>query len=162
LGQRSKRNIAWIEQYCKVPDGKLVGQPIKLTPAQKRWLRRIYDSPTRMFILSMGRKNAKTVFAALLLLLHLVGPEARRNSQLFSDAQSREQAAILFAYAAKIVRMSPDLNMYVTVRDSTKQLFCAELGTLVPRAIGRGVDGIRVQPGVRSARRARPGRRPAL
>jgi phage terminase large subunit-like protein len=130
VGWRSRRNSAWIEQYCKVPDGKLVGQAIRLTAKQKRWLRRIYDSPTRMFILSMGRKNAKTVFAALLLLLHLVGPEARRNSQLFSDAQSREQAAILFAYAAKIVRMSPDLNMYVTVRDSTKQLFCSELGTL--------------------------------
>lgn len=83
-----------------------------------------------MFILSMGRKNAKTVFAALLLLLHLVGPEARRNSQLFSDAQSREQASILFAYAAKIVRMSPDLDMYITIRDATKQLFCPELGTL--------------------------------
>lgn len=93
-------------------------------------MRRIYDSPTRMFILSMGRKNAKTVFAALLLLLHLVGPEARRNSQLFSDAQSREQASILFAYAAKIVRMSPDLEMYITIRDATKQLFCPELGTL--------------------------------
>lgn len=83
-----------------------------------------------MFILSIARKNAKTAFIAMLLLLHLVGPEARQNSQLFSDAQSREQAAILFAYAAKMVRMSPDLNMYVTVRDSTKQLSCPDLGTL--------------------------------
>lgn len=91
---------------------------------------RVYDSPTRTFILSMARKNAKTAFTAFLLLLHLVGPEARQNSQLFSDAQSREQAAILFAYAAKMVRMSPDLNMYVTIRDSTKQLFCEQLGTL--------------------------------
>lgn len=93
-------------------------------------MRRIYDSPTRTFILSMGRKNAKTVFAGILLLLHLVGPEARRNSQLFSDAQSREQAAILFAYAAKMVRMSPELIQFVTIRESTKQLLCPELGTL--------------------------------
>jgi phage terminase large subunit-like protein len=83
-----------------------------------------------MFILCMGRKNAKTAFIAMLLLLHLVGPEARQNSQLFSDAQSREQASILFAYAAKMIRMSPDLGMYVTIRDSTKQLFCEGLGTL--------------------------------
>jgi phage terminase large subunit-like protein len=93
-------------------------------------MRRIYDSPTRMFILSMARKNAKTAFIAMLLLLHLVGPEAKQNSQLFSDAQSREQAGILFAYAAKMVRMSPDLSMYVTIRDSTKQLYCEQLGTL--------------------------------
>jgi phage terminase large subunit-like protein len=130
LGPRAKRNIAWIEQYCKIPDGKLVGQNVRLTPEQKYWIRRIYDTPTRMYILSIGRKNAKTAFVAMLLLLHLVGPEARRNSQLFSDAQSREQAAILFAYAAKMVRMSPDLSMYVTVRDSTKQLYCPDLGTL--------------------------------
>jgi len=109
-----------------------VGQPVKLRPWQKAEIKRIYDNPagTRMAILSFGRKNAKTTLSAFLLLLHLVGPEARANSQLYSAAQSRDQAAILFALAAKIVRMSPDLNEYVTVRDTAKQLYCAELGTL--------------------------------
>lgn len=78
----------------------------------------------------MARKNAKTSFAAFLLLLHTAGPEARPNSQLYSAAQSREQAAILFALAAKVVRMSPDLQQYITIRDTAKQLYCAELGTL--------------------------------
>jgi phage terminase large subunit-like protein len=78
----------------------------------------------------MARKNAKTSFASFLLLLHLVGPEARFNSQLYSAAQSRDQAAILFSLAAKIVRMSPELNPFVVVRDTAKQLFCPELGTL--------------------------------
>lgn len=90
----------------------------------------IYDTPTRVFVLSMARKNAKTSLAAFLLLLHLVGPEAKQNSQLFSAAQSREQASILFALAAKIVRMSPDLSQYVIIRDTAKQLACPELGTL--------------------------------
>jgi len=81
-------------------------------------------------IISFGRKNGKTSFAAFLLLLHLAGPESRVNSQLYSDAQSRDQAAILFALAAKIVRMSPSLNQYVIVRDSAKQLFCRERGTV--------------------------------
>jgi len=93
-------------------------------------MRDIYDSPTRMFILSMARKNAKTAMSAMLLLLHLVGPEAKPNSQLFSAAQSRDQAGVLFALAAKMVRMSPDLSQYVVVRDTAKQLACAELGTL--------------------------------
>lgn len=78
----------------------------------------------------MARKNAKTTFSAFLLLLHTCGPEARPNSQLYSAAQSRDQAAILFSLAAKIVRMSPDLASYVTVRDTAKQLFCSDLGTL--------------------------------
>lgn len=80
--------------------------------------------------MSFGRKNGKTALAALLLLLHLVGPEARRNSSLYSAAQSRDQAAILFSLAAKIVRMSPDLVAYIVIRENAKQLFCSELGTI--------------------------------
>lgn len=127
---RGDLNIEWIEHYCRVPEGKLVGHPVKLSPQQKAWIKTIYDTPTRTFILSMGRKNAKTTLSAFLLLLHLCGPEARPNSQLFSAAQSRDQAAILFALAAKVVRMSPDLNAVVTIRDTAKQLFCPDLGTL--------------------------------
>ncbi len=103
---------------------------MKLRPWQRKVIRSIYDSPTRRAIISFGRKNGKTALAAVLTLLHLVGPEARPNSQLFSAAQSREQAAILFALAAKIVRMSPELRDYVGVRDTAKQLFVPELGTL--------------------------------
>lgn len=128
--KRSERNIRWIEQHCRIPEGKLVGKQVKLTSHQRGWLARIYDSPTRTFILSMARKNAKTAFSAFLLLLHLCGPEARANSQLYSAAQSRDQAAILFELAAKIVRMSPDLGQYVTIRDTAKQLLCPELGTI--------------------------------
>lgn len=127
---RGERNARWIEEHCCIPEGRLVGQRVKLTKHQRKWILRIYDSPTRTFILSMARKNAKTALASFLLLLHLCGPEARPNSQLFSAAQSRDQAAILFALAAKVVRMSPDLSQYVTIRDSGKQLFCPELGTL--------------------------------
>lgn len=117
---------------CRVPEGRDVGAPVSLRDWQKDDLRRIYDNPagTRRAILSFGRKNGKSAISAMILLLHLVGPEARPNSQLFSAAQSREQAAILFSLAAKMVRMSPDLSAYVVVRDSGKQLFCPELGTL--------------------------------
>lgn len=130
MGLRSDRNIEWLERFCRIPEGKLVGKELKLTDIQKQWVRDIYDSPTRTFILSLARKNAKTAFSSFLLLLHLCGPEAKRNSQLYSAAQSRDQAAILFSLAAKIVRMSPDLAQYVVIRDTAKQLACPELGTL--------------------------------
>ena len=126
---RGERNIAWIERHCCIPEGKMVGQAVKLTKHQRRWIKRIYDSPTRVFILSMARKNAKTALSAFLVLLHLCGPEARPNSQLYSAAQSRDQAAILFELAAKVVRMSPDLSEYVNIRDTAKELLCGELGT---------------------------------
>lgn len=128
--KRSERNAAWIERHCRIPEGKFVGRTVKLTKHQRKWFARIYDSPTRTFILSMGRKNAKTATAAFILLLHLCGPEARQNSQLLSAAQSRDQAALLFELAAKMVRMSPDLAAYVKIRDTAKELLCPELGTI--------------------------------
>jgi len=128
--KRSERNARWLEKYIRIPEGRLVGQPLRLTAEQRRWLEMIYDTPTRTFILSMGRKNAKTAFSACLLLLHLAGPEARPNSQLYSAAQSRDQAAVLFELAAKMVRMSPELSAVMNIRDTAKQLLCPELGTV--------------------------------
>ena len=129
---RAERNIEWIEAYCRIPEGRDVGKPVKLRDWQRHELTRIYDNPhgTRRAILSFGRKNGKTAISAFILLLHLCGPEARPNSQLFSAAQSRDQAAILFSLAAKTVRMSPDLAAVVVIRDTAKQLACTELGTL--------------------------------
>lgn len=130
--KRSTRNIRWIEEHLSIPEGKDVGKPVVLREWQKRDIRKIYDNPhgTRRAIISYGRKNAKTTSAAFLLLLHLCGPEALPNSQLYSAAQSREQAAIIFSLAAKMVRMSPSLSEYVLVRDSGKQLFCEGRGTI--------------------------------
>lgn len=138
---RAERNIAWIERFCRVPEGKDVGKPLRLAPFMKDDLRAIYDNPhgTRLAIISRGRKNAKTTESALILLLHLVGPEHRVNSQLCSAAQSRDQAALLFSLAAKIVRMSETLNGYVKVKDSAKMLVCEELGT-VYRALSAEAD----------------------
>lgn len=129
---RGEKVIAWIEEHCRIPEGKDVGKAVKLREWQKDEIRRIYDNPhgTRLAIISFGRKNAKTTLAAFLLLCHLVGPEFKPNGQLFSAAQSREQAGVLFALASKIVRMSPSLVNHITIRDTAKQLHCPRLGTL--------------------------------
>lgn len=129
---RGQKVIDWIEKYCRIPEGKFVGDPVRLRPWQKKEIRRVYDNPavTRLAILSFARKNAKTTLAAFLLLCHLAGPEHRRNSQLGSTAQSRDQAALLFDLAAKMVRMSPKLDAFIGIRDHKKQLYCPELGTI--------------------------------
>lgn len=127
---RAERNIRWIEQHCYIPEGKFVGRRVKLRPWQKKIIRSIYGSPTRTAIVSYGRKNAKTTLAGFLCLLHTCGPEAVRNSQLISAAQSRDQAALLFALMAKMVRMNPEMDEVLTVRDSNKQILCPEIGTV--------------------------------
>jgi phage terminase large subunit-like protein len=115
-----------------VPEGKDVGKAFKLRGWQRDELRKIYDNPagTRRAFLSFGRKNGKTVLAACLLLLHLAGPEAQANSQLNSSAQSKDQAAILFKLAAKMVRLSETMSPVIVVRDTIKELLYPPLGTL--------------------------------
>lgn len=129
---RGRRNIAWIERHCIVPSGMDAGKPVRLRDWQKQEILKIYDNPagTRRAIISFGRKNGKTSLAAFLLLLHLCGYEAKRNSQLYSTAQSQDQAALVFDLASQIVRMSPTLRDFVKVRDTFKHLLCPPLGTI--------------------------------
>lgn len=138
---RAERNIRWIETYCRIPEGAHVGQPVILRDWQKTELKRIYDNPakTRRAIISFGRKNAKTTMAAFILLLHLCGFERRLNGQLYSAAQSRDQAALLFSLAAKIVRMSSILSKLIRVKDTHKQLVCQHYGTIY-RALSAEVN----------------------
>jgi len=106
---------------------------VKLLPWQREFIEEIYNNPhtTRRAILSLGRKNGKTTLVACLLLVHLCGPEAKKrpNSQIYSAAQSRDQAAIVFNYAAKMIRLNEDLAKAVIIRDTAKQLYCPGLGT---------------------------------
>lgn len=122
--------IGWIESFCRIPKGPAVGQPVKLIEYQRKILGGIFDSPTRRAIISMGRQNAKTTLSAYLLLLHLAGPRHQRNGLLVSSALTREQAAILFDTAAKIVRLNPELAATVEVVEFQKLLRCPELGTI--------------------------------
>jgi phage terminase large subunit-like protein len=121
---RAGRVIAFIERICVVPEGALIGQPMKLLPFQKRFIKAVYDNKvgTRRAILSIARKNGKSGLIAGILLAHLVGPEARRNTQIVSGAMSRDQAALVFNLAAKMVQLSERLSKLVKIVPSGKRL----------------------------------------
>jgi phage terminase large subunit-like protein len=126
---RGERNAAWVEAYCVVPEGKDRGKKVRLRDWQVDEFRKIYDSPTRTAILSFGRKNGKTAIIAFIVLLHLCGPEAELGSEIVSGARSRDQAAMVFRYASKCVRLNADLSAIVRVRDTAKELDCPQLQT---------------------------------
>jgi phage terminase large subunit-like protein len=123
--------LAFIEQTCRVPEGRLLGQPLKLAEFQVDFIKAVYDNPhcTRRAFLSTGKKNAKSTLTAALMLAHLCGPPARPNSQLYSTALNRAQAAIVFDAAAKMIRLNPELERAVRIMESAKTLVCSELGT---------------------------------
>ena len=128
---RGGRVVAFIERYCMIPSGSKVGQSIKLLPFQKKFILDVYDNPhsTRRGYLSIARKNGKTALIACLALAHLVGPEAKRNAQIISGAMSREQAAIVYDLASKIVALSPELRGLVREVPSAKRLLGLPLNT---------------------------------
>jgi phage terminase large subunit-like protein len=121
---RGEKVIAFIETYLRVPEGTHVGQPVRLADFQKKFILGIYDNPdgTRRAYLSIARKNGKTGLIGGIVLAHLVGPEAVPNSQIVSGARSRDQAALVFSLAAKMVSQSPELQKIVRVVPSGKRL----------------------------------------
>jgi phage terminase large subunit-like protein len=106
---RGNRVLSFIEKYCLVPEGSAVGNPLKLAKFQKEFIKEIYDNPhgTRRAILSISRKNGKSGLIAAIMLAHIVGPEAQQNSQIVSGAMSRDQAALVFNLAVKMLDMQP-------------------------------------------------------
>ena len=79
---------------------------------QRRFICAIYDNPsgTSRAYLSIARKNGKSALIAAIALAHIVGPEARQNSQIISGARSRDQAGLVFKLMQKMIALSPDLR----------------------------------------------------
>lgn len=121
---RGERVIGFVQEYLCQPEGDHVGQPMVLMDWQKKFILDVYDNPyqTHTAYLSLGRKNGKTCLIASILLAHIAGPEAVMNSQIVSGAQSKDQAAVVFELAHKMVDMSLKLSKLVRVQPSGKRL----------------------------------------
>lgn len=133
--------IGFIETLT-VPSGVGQGKPFKLMPFEKRFIRDIYEPHrdgkrvVRRAILSIARKNGKTALIAALALAHLVGPEAIPNGEIYSAANDRDQAGIVFKFAQQIIAIEPGLAALVDVVPSTKTMIGRPTGS-VYRAVSR-------------------------
>lgn len=122
---RAGRVIAFIERYCIVPEGERAGLKMLLDEFQKEFVVAVYDNPelTWQAILSMAKKNGKTGLIAALVLCHVAGPEAVLNSQIVSGALSKEQSALVYDYAAKMVGLNPKLGRVIRLVPSRKRMY---------------------------------------
>ena len=75
---RGKKVCAFIEAYCKIPEGAQVGQPMKLMTFQKKFILDVYNIPhyTSRAYLSVARKNSKSALIAVVVLKYLIGTNA--------------------------------------------------------------------------------------
>lgn len=138
-------NTVWEIQFTAWADDAVFRLPRKLQRLKHRPVRQTRSSsvqivsceevdsvPTRciqvssassLFLCGEGMvPTHNTALIAAMLLAHLVGPEAVQNSQIISGAQSKEQAAVVFELARKMVEMSPKLSKLVRVQPSGKRL----------------------------------------
>lgn len=115
--------------YLPVPTGPLQGQRQQLHKFQEDFVRAMYEpvdgnglQVVRQAVLSTGRRNGKSLLCADLVLAHLVGPARRLNSTLFSAANDRFQAAVVYQIVIAIVRMMPELAQRLMLAESTKRI----------------------------------------
>ena len=121
---RGERIIRFVTEYCVTPEGEHVGKPLVLAEFQKKFIKDVYDNPngTRRAYLSIARKNGKSGLIAAILLAHIIGPERVLNSQIVSGARSRDQAALIYHLAEKMLNLQPKFKGLYRLVPSSKKI----------------------------------------
>ena len=116
-------------QMLPAPAGMKAGQPIKLLPWQKKFLRDVYGPAhkdgrrkVRRAILSVGRRQGKTLVCGLLVLVHLIGPERRPDGMIYLAANDGEQARTAYRMAVTIIRKTPKLAKRLRIIESVNEI----------------------------------------
>lgn len=111
---RAARCIAFIEQYCRIHNGKRAGELIVLRDWQKDIIREVIRPGIRRAYLQMPRKNGKTALAACIALYFLLG-DGENGAEVYSVANKLAQAVISWAIARRMVELDPSLRQAVQV-----------------------------------------------
>lgn len=130
---RVERIVKFVECLI-VPSGEGSGKPFKLRPWQKKFIADVYGPriktpkglrrQVRRAVFSLARKNGKTALIGALVLVHLVGPEAISNGEIYSAANERDQAAVVYKFCSQIILADPELMGMLKLVDSTKTIVC--------------------------------------
>lgn len=127
---RAQRVIDFI-QKLKITIGDHAGRNFVLRDWQQAFLRDVYEPAdpitlnrkVRRAVFSLARKQGKTELAAALILVHLIGPEAELNGEIYSAANDRKQAKIVFNAAKRMILASPALSSRLKIVDSTSTIY---------------------------------------
>ncbi len=102
----------WIEDRIIVPQGPLRGQPMRLTP----WQRRFCDAAFRPGVvetsLSVGRSNGKSMILAAIATAHLAGPWRQPLAEIGTISVDFPAGRRLFRLIAAMLRgvVGPDID----------------------------------------------------
>jgi phage terminase large subunit-like protein len=119
---RANRVIAFFENYLFHVKGKWAGRPFKLLNWQKEelikplfgWVDESGKRKHRTAFIFVPRKNGKSSLAAG-IALYLLCADGEQGAEIYSAANDRDQARIVFDAAVRMVELSPYLRKRLKV-----------------------------------------------
>lgn len=142
IGRPSRRGSVdpiWFINNLTHTKGEFAGQPFKLRPWQVRIVTRLFRRRRdgwrryRTALVMLPRKNGKSELAAAIALYGLLA-DGEIGAEVYSAANDKEQAALVFNVAAQMVRNDPALLAKCEIVDSQKRIVHRATGS-VYRAI---------------------------
>jgi phage terminase large subunit-like protein len=132
---RGERAVRFIESLT-LPKGKLGKTPFTLQPWQRDFVRKLFGTLTpdglrqyRTALLLIPKKNGKSTLSAAIALYCLFA-EPEIGGEIYSVANTRDQASIVFNAAAEMVRNCPHLYERCRIIDSTKRIVYPPTGSI--------------------------------
>src|SRR5512133_2721148 len=121
----ARRRLDFFPKYLIHPDGRLVGQPFALLDWEAQIVSDLfgwrYRDPTLGVVrwhkegyIEIPGKNGKTALGAG-IALSLLCQDGATNGYVFSVAEDRDQAGIVYRTAAKYVEASPALAKRIRI-----------------------------------------------
>ncbi len=127
------RVICFIEQFCRLPKGGFgatAGAPIRLRGWQRQIIHGIYsaDRRPRQGVVSVARKNGKSLLAACLALYHLLADEVESAEVVIVSSDERT-AKVIFNLCRRMVeldaRLSGVLQTYADKLVTRRRIRCS-------------------------------------
>jgi len=108
------RVIAFIERYCRLPKGgkgNPAGRPVRLRPWQREIIHGLYDPDPRprQGLVSVSRKNGKSLLAACLGLYGLLG-DGEESGEVVIVSVDEPTARVIFNLCRRMVELDPRLS----------------------------------------------------
>ncbi len=109
-------------QSLHIPQGPSAGQPLKLAPFQRQFVKGSLADGINVAALSIGRGNAKTALSSGIALGALVGAwDSQPQREIIIAARTRDQGAIAMNFAAQFLHSLPeDQQRQMIVRRSPR------------------------------------------
>jgi phage terminase large subunit-like protein len=117
--------LRFAQDYLVFPEGKMIGKPLVLDPFQCAFVLASFDGSgghINKAILSMARRNGKSLTIAVILLAYIVGPLRREATLVRGAAMTREQSGLMYRLMALILQTSPRMKGLYRVVPSSKKI----------------------------------------